>query len=65
MTNRKHNGRRGTSDTTKVVGEAKDGPVILNGTERSVLSVWKASVVNELCTNSNVCSSLVGCANSL
>jgi hypothetical protein len=57
-------GGRG-SDCPEVMSEPEHRPVIAYRAEASVESVGKPSVVDELCADSDVGSSLESCTNSL
>lgn len=50
----------GSRDRAKVVGERKDGPLVVNGAEVGVASVGELAVRDELSADSGIGTALVG-----
>lgn len=58
MANRENYRNSRDSNSSQVVGKSEDWPIIRDSTEGSVLSICKASIVDKLCANGYIWSSL-------
>lgn len=54
-----------SADGTQVVCETEDGPVVFYGAEVGILGISQHTVVDELCTDDDVLTSLIRRANGL